>query len=182
MELAQSIVHLQVSLLSWQWLILILAVSFHSTLRRLFERIIGLSLGGDRGFSATLSVQDAGTVQGEIGSGKIEKRIDAELFVLRDEHGNERAKLGVTDTGATSLELYDPKGKERLTVFVLADGSSTVALYDDAGIRTMLSRSDTAGVEGLTIFGPDRRNGVHLLVGSEGEPSFDMRDQRGLSV
>jgi hypothetical protein len=83
-------------------------------------------------------------------SEKIEKRIDAELFVLRDDHGNECAKLGVTDNGATSLELYDPTGKERLSVFVLADGSSTIALYDDGGIRTMLSRSDTAGVEAST--------------------------------
>ena len=52
MELAQSIVHMLVALLSWQWLILIPAVSFHSTLRRLFERVIGLSLRSDRGFSA----------------------------------------------------------------------------------------------------------------------------------
>ncbi len=113
---------------------------------------------------------------------EVPKRIDAELFVLRDEGGRERAKLGVTDTDATSLTLYDTQGKERLSIFVLADGSSTVALYDDKNIRTMLSRSETMGVEGLSIRGPDRENGIYLLVGSEGHPSLDISDQRGLAV
>jgi hypothetical protein len=113
---------------------------------------------------------------------EVPKRIDAELFVLRDEHGHERAKLGVTDTDATSLTLYDAQGKERLSIFVLVDGSSTVALYDDQRVRTMLSRGVTAGVDGLTILGPDRKNGIHLLVSSEGDPSLDISDQRGLAA
>jgi|HubBroStandDraft_6_1064221.scaffolds.fasta_scaffold204098_3 hypothetical protein len=113
---------------------------------------------------------------------KVSKRVDAELFVLRDEHGRERAKFGVTDTDATSLTLYDARGKERISIFVLADGSSTVALYDDKRVRTMLSRGETAGVDGLTILGPDHKNGIYLLVSAEGDPSFDIIDQRGLSI
>jgi len=78
---------------------------------------------------------------------EVQKQVDSKLFVLRDESGRERAKLGVTDTNATSLSLYDALGKERISIFVLADGSSTVALYDDQGlVRTMLSRGETAGL------------------------------------
>ena len=114
---------------------------------------------------------------------EVARRVDAQLFVLRDEQGNERAKLGVTDTDATALTLYDIRGKERVSIFVLADGSSTVALYDDSGLpRTMLARGETPGVEGLTIRGPDRQNGFYLLVSSEGDPSFDISDQRGVSL
>jgi hypothetical protein len=110
---------------------------------------------------------------------RTEKRIDAELFVLHDESGRERAKLGLMDTGATSFSLYDPKGKGRLSIFVLADGSSAVILSDEQNIRTMLSRGETCGVDGLAILGPDRRNGVYLLVSSEGDPSFDRWDRAG---
>jgi hypothetical protein len=114
---------------------------------------------------------------------EVARRVDAELFVLRDEHGNERAKLGVTDTDATSLTLYDTKGKERVSIFVLADGSSTVALYDDSGLpRTMLARAETAGVDGLTVRGPDLKNGIYLLLSSEGDPSFDIVDPREVSL
>jgi hypothetical protein len=114
---------------------------------------------------------------------EVPKRVDAELIVLRDKHGHERAKLGVTDTDATALTLLDAKGKERISIFVLADGTSTVALHDDQGLaRTMLSRGETVGVDGLAIIGPDRRNGIYLLVSSEGHPSLDISDQRGLAV
>ena len=57
------------------------------------------------------------------------------------------------------------------------------ALYDgDQRIRAMLVHGEVAGVAGLSILGPDGRNGVQLLVSSEGDPSFNITDQRGLRV
>ncbi|MGA9722869.1 MAG: hypothetical protein WBQ86_10460 [Candidatus Binatus sp.] len=180
MELARSIA----GLLSWQWLVLILAFVFYRPLLKLINRVVGFSLGGEKGLSATLSTGPVGRIiEGNASEPeKTRERVDARLFVLRDESGRERAKLGVTDTGATSLTLYDPQEKERLSIFVLADGSSTVALYDDQKIRIMLSHSEMMGVEGLSILGPDRKNGIYLLVSSEGHPSFDISDQRGMVV
>ena len=181
MELARSIA----GLLSWQWVVIILALSFLGPLRRLLDRIVGFKVGGKKGIEATLAdalERRAGKV---VESGPQEKpleRLDAELFVLRDKEGRERAKLGVTDTDTTALTLYDPQGKERLSIFVLPDGSSVVALYDDQRVRTILTRSEMTGVDGLSILGPDARNGINLLVSSEGEPSFDVTDQRGLHV
>ena len=182
MELARSIAQL----LSWQWVIIILALSFLGPLRRLLDRIVGFKVGGKKGLEARLTAferQAGKVVESEPTEEKYPKRLDAELFVLLDKQGKQRAKLGVTDTDSTILSLYDSKENERISIFVLPDGSSTLALYDDdQRIRAMLAQAEMAGVAGLSIFGPDGRNGVNLLVSSEGEPSFDITDQRGLHV
>lgn len=181
MELARSIA----GLLTWQWVVLILALNFHRPLRRLLDRIVGLRLGGEKGVQATLTTLKPGpgkVLEAEVAEQHFQKRLDAGLFVLRDARGNERAKLGVTDTNTTSLSLYDSEGKERMVLFVTPDGSSTVALYDDKKVRTLLARSEVMGVDGLSILGSDGRNGVNLLVSSEGHPSLDITDQRGRSL
>jgi len=47
MDIARSVA----ALLTWQWLILILAVGFWRPLRKLFERVVDFSVGGDKGGS-----------------------------------------------------------------------------------------------------------------------------------
>jgi hypothetical protein len=39
-------------LLTWQWVVLILALSFNRPLRRLIDRVVSLSLGGKKGLRA----------------------------------------------------------------------------------------------------------------------------------
>ena len=185
-----------ISALAWPIVALAAIIAFviivrslrHAIAQAMTERPVKVAVGiGKMRATAETRGRDKLAEHGNLIEGKpttpeVPKRIDAELFVLRDEHGHERAKLGVTDTDATSLTLYDTQGRERVSIFVLADGSSTVALYDDQRVRTMLSRGETAGVDGLTILGPDRKNGIYLLVSSEGHPSLDISDQRGLAV
>jgi hypothetical protein len=181
MTIMMDIARQAAGLLTWQWVALILALSFRRTLLTVLDRIVRFRVGGKKGLEATLArlPQSAGSVIEPEPASKTHMRIDAELFVLRDKEENVRAKLGVTNTNATSFSLYDPNGKERLAIFVLPDGSSTVALYDELEARTMLLRAETAGVDGLVVLGPDRRNGGRLLVSSEGDPSIDITDQEG---
>jgi hypothetical protein len=181
MELARGIA----GLLSWQWVVIILALSFHRPIGKLLNRVVGFRLGGEQGLQLALA-RELDQQSGQVIEPQIIEqtfpRVDAKLFVLRDDHGVERAKLGVTNTNSTSLTLYDQSGKERVSVFVLPDGSSAIGLYDQEKIRTMLARGEFAGVDGLSILGPDGRNGISLLVGSEGHPSFDITDQRGVPL
>jgi hypothetical protein len=181
-ELLRSIAEL----LSWQWVVLILALIFRQYVGVLIARITRFRVGGKKGFEATLTGLEQGAgkfIEAERGEQKPQKRLDAELFVLRDAQGKERAKMGVTNTNATSLSLYDPAGIERVSIFVLADGTSSVSLADEQNVsRTMLFRSEMTGVDGLAILGPDMCNGSHLLVSSEGYPSLSLTDQQGTVI
>ena len=101
MDLAHSIS----GLLTWKWVVLILALSFHRSLRKLIDK----SLHGliDRLVSVSL-------VRGDYASGRIRRRkwsrelgrvketapqepvhknLEAHQFTLQDEHGNRRAVL-----------------------------------------------------------------------------------------
>ncbi len=144
MEIARSIA----ALLTWQWLILILALSFQRPLRGLIV--------------------------------KKEDRVEAKLFVLRDAQGNERAKLGLTNTNSTNLSLYDPSGKERASIFVLPDGTSALAFYDNNGEeRAVLA---TGLLSSFHLVGPDGTSAATLLIDGTDRPEWEMVDPRGLRI
>jgi hypothetical protein len=182
MEIVRSIAALLTSiagLLTWQWLILILAISFRRPLRGLIERITHFGFGGEKGarveFAAELERR-----AGEVEEVKKEDRVAAKLFVLCDAEGKERAKLGVTDTNSTSLSLYDPSGKERASIFVLADGTSSLAFYDaDGKQRATLA---TGLMSGFQLIGPDGTSAATLFLDGTERPDWEMVDPRGLWI
>lgn len=175
MEIAGSIA----ALLTWQWLILILALIFQRPLRGLFKRITHLGFGGEKGAQVEFAAEAARRA-GEVEEVKKEDRVEAKLFVLRDAQGKERAKLGVTNTNSTDLSLYDPSGKERISTFVLPDGTSALAFWDDNGKQRA---SLTSGLmSGFHLVGPDGTSAATLLIDGTDRPEWDMVDPRGLRI
>jgi hypothetical protein len=63
-----------------------------------------------------------------------EKRVATELrtraFILEDENGKRRARLGMDRDGSPALGLYDANGKERARLLLLPDGSPMLGLHD----------------------------------------------------
>jgi len=174
MEIARSIA----ALLTWQWLILILALSFQRPLRGLIKRITHFRIGGEKGAQADFAGLERRA--GELEEVKKEDRVEAKLFVLRDAQGNERAKLGLTNTNSTNLSLYDPSGKERASIFVLPDGTSALAFYDNNGEeRAVLA---TGLLSSFHLVGPDGTSAATLLIDGTDRPEWEMVDPRGLRI
>jgi len=189
MELARSIVELLGSiagLLTWQWVVLILGVSFRAPLWRLIDRVIGVSFGGKKGFSLTAAQlreigEQRGTTPEPVSrSVKPEKQIEAERFVLRDTGGKVRAILGLSDTESATLSLRDGEGKERAALYATAHGPSAVALFDEKGEPcVMLGAGDLLA---LVLRGSHGQPAVSLAVDEKGDPSFDGVNSQGLPV
>jgi hypothetical protein len=174
METAHSIA----AFLTWQWLILILAISFWRPLHGLMERITHLGFGGEKG--AQMEFARLERRPGKLIEVKAEDRVEAKSFVLRDAQGKERAKLGVTDTNSTCLSLYGPNSEERAAIFVLSDGTSTLAFYDDNGKERVVLA--TGVMSGFQLIGPDGTSGATLLLDGTGRPDWEMVDPRGLRI
>jgi len=96
------------------------------------------------------------TVQAQAVGGA-EKVIRANAFILEDENGKTRARLGLglNNAGPVALDLFDENGKDR--VELVADMyEPRIRLYDEKG-----------------------KARAWLRVGKDGSPSLDLRDENG---
>jgi hypothetical protein len=179
MEIAQRISEL----LTWEWL----ALWFSGPLRRLIDRVVDFSVGGSKGIraKASPSLQSAQRNAREVGhlpmgtndAASIQERVDAKLFVVRDESGKERARLGVSDTGSALLSMLDGAGRERMTLSVHDDGNTGLMFQDEYGLLRVSLASD--GERGLMITNDASDLAVALTVYPDGVPELELFDPNG---
>jgi hypothetical protein len=173
MDIARSVMDIARSvaaLLTWQWLILFLALTFRQALRRLFDRLVGFTVGGEKGIQFSAPFRDdleieTGTVR-EIGTPNILPRIDAKLIVLRDSEGRERATLGVTDKDAVSFTLSGSDGLRRVHLQTFGDNS-------------LLSFINPRKAEAsISMMGGPKYSALHLHSSTEALVSLWTRDDK----
>ncbi|MFZ0889900.1 MAG: hypothetical protein WA005_15750 [Candidatus Binataceae bacterium] len=180
MELTRSIF----GLLTWQWVVLILGFSFRAPLRRLIDRVIGVSFGGKKGIRVTADqFGDRGRemTPERVPAAGISKVVEAERFVLRDAGGKVRAILGLSDTDSAALSLRDREGKERAALYVTAHGPSALDFCDEKGAtRVMLGLGDE--YLALVLKGSSAQSMASLAVDEKGDPNFEGVNSSGVAV
>lgn len=102
------------------------------------------------------------------------RAVEAQQFVLRDEHGVVRARLGVGPGGDVVFSLHDPEGRSRAGLMVHADGGSRVDLINDRG-EAEASLSVTASGPALALFGGSAARLVAMIT-NEG-PALALLDE-----
>lgn len=183
MDIARSVA----ALLTWQWLILILALIFWRPLRKLFDRIVGIGVGGKKGIQAILAPDkglevEIGNVP-DIGTPNPQDRIDVRLIVLRDSEGRERAKLGVTDRDAVSLTMCDGDGTRRMEISALAGNHpSVIELLSHTGKSGFLLRSGNFPLETLILANGERSAFIMAGVEADHGPYMDLVDADGNEI
>jgi hypothetical protein len=178
MDIARSVA----ALLTWQWLILILALTFRRPLRELFSRIVRIGIGGAKGAEIFAPWRDPEPDIGrvlEVGEPEIKDRIDARLIVLRDKEDRERAILGVTDKGAVSFTMRESNGSTR-TELIAYRTASSLWLYgsdDNRGVWLTSGRGRSA----LRLESGDVETGLaNLRIAVEGQKaSVEIKDAQG---
>jgi hypothetical protein len=176
-------------LLTWEWLVLILALCFWSPFRRLIDRVVDLRVGGSKGIRAKAPpiFQDLQKHRkaehlptAEASEISIQKRIDTELLVLRGRNGMERAKLGISDNNGALLTMLDGEGRERLQLSVSADGDCWLSFSDEYGLLRLAL--DSGAERGLMITNNDANLAVALAIDTSGVPELEMYDPTGKRI
>ncbi len=72
-------------------------------------------------------------LMGQATPSKVEKLVEAEKFVLRDEKGKIRATLAIAADGVVSLSLAGTAEKPGAVLAAARDGASTLILYNKDG-------------------------------------------------
>jgi hypothetical protein len=180
MDIARSVA----ALLTWQWLILILALIFRWPLHRLFDRIVDFRLGGEKGIQVSAPIRnleiDTGRVA-DVGTPNFQDRVDTKLIVLRDNEGRERAKLGVTDKNAVAFTMNGSNGKERMRLVDNGNGTATsLSFLSDSGKTTaLLAGGPTAGLS----FSADANGLAHaIFVVGEKQQFLQIADGEGKTI
>jgi hypothetical protein len=80
------------------------------------------------------------------------KVLTAQEFRLVDKDGKPRAKIGVGETGGSSVTLMDGEGKVRAQLTVQSDGSAALVLQDKAEKPRAVLNAVSEGSAGLALF------------------------------
>ncbi|MFQ5930764.1 MAG: hypothetical protein ACE5MK_13810 [Acidobacteriota bacterium] len=87
------------------------------------------------------------------------KVVEAERFILRDNSGRVRARLGVFNE-KLALAFHDEDGTVRASLTILRDGKPSLNLYDQAGnTRATLGYTELQGTRTLTTL-ENKRSGM----------------------
>lgn len=69
-------------------------------------------------------------------------RVVAKEFVLTDDNGNTRARIGMNETGSPCMQLFDRQGHQRAQLRLNEDDIPSLRLYDDQGaLRSVMGFS-----------------------------------------
>lgn len=107
---------------------------------------------------------------------RVQKVLEAEMFVLRDTDGKSRAALGLVDD-ATFLLLNDRDGRPGVTLSVLPDGPRMLSLLDKDGRTRSVLTAQADGDSGLRLFDKDRLHRASLDVMADGRPILRLSEK-----
>ena len=105
--------------------------------------------------------------------------LEAEQFVMRDNHGTVRGAMGITPDGAVGLNLADAKGHTRITLDISADGLPGLDFYDSQGKLGATFAMDPIGTARLGLFNASGKLRTTLDVNAPHTPGLAFYHQGG---
>jgi hypothetical protein len=91
-------------------------------------------------------------------SGVTDKIVTKE-FVLVDDNGNQRARIGMNDVNGPALQLFDKSGNQRAMLRLNKDDVPSLRLYDDSGKLRSVTGFNLNTLEPQFILFDDNGNG-----------------------
>ncbi len=106
------------------------------------------------------------------------RQVEAERFVVKDQHGQVRASLGILPDGQPALKIQDELGRDQVALRALTERSSSLEFTDGGKLRAALS-SSSSGAANLNLFARDNGIATGLYVWPDNEAGLAIN--RGLS-
>jgi hypothetical protein len=105
--------------------------------------------------------------------------VKASRFVVIDDEGRTRARLGMLPDGGASLWLLDDKENERVEVYVSREGDAGTVLKDAQGYERASLSLLSGETPAMVLTDDDEKIRTVLDVRSDGSPGLEFRDAAG---